>query len=174
MNTELAEASDLHQRQMKMKNRSTRRGMTLIELLIVVAILGILAAIVLPTFSNANETAKGSALASQLNTVKKSLVLYKTDHNGTYPTDAQLITNQWQALTNSTDIDGDIAGSDYGPYFQKPPVNGFKNSSVVAADDSAAWQYDSATGTIKAIVPSTVFSSAQNLQLDPLDLVVEP
>ena len=75
---------------MNMK-RSIRRGLSLIELLIIVAILGILAAIVLPTFSNANETAKAGALASQINTVKKALILYKTDHNDVYPPDAQLI-----------------------------------------------------------------------------------
>lgn len=154
--------------------RPNRRGMTLIELMIVVSILGILAAIVIPTFSNANETAKGSALASQLNTVKKSLVLYTTDHNGAFPTDAQLITNQWQVLTNTTDIDGAVSGSDYGPYFMKPPFNGFIDSNVVAADNSAAWQYDASAGTIQAVVPTAVIGSADDLQLDPNDLVASP
>lgn len=158
---------------MNMK-RSIRRGLSLIELLIIVAILGILAAIVLPTFSNANETAKAGALASQINTVKKALILYKTDHNDVYPTDAQLITAQWQVLTNTTDINGDVAGSDHGPYFQKPPMNAFKDSNVVATDNTAAWQYDSSDGSILAVVPSAVFSDAAELQLDPLDLIVEP
>ena len=158
-----------------MKTHATPcRGFSLIELLIIVSIIGILAAIVIPTFSNANETAKAGALSSQLNTVKKALILYKTDHNDAFPTDAQLITNQWQVLTNSTDIDGDTAGSDHGPYFQKPPFNAFMDSNVVAADNSAAWEYDSSDGTIQAVVPSVIFGQADTLQLDPLDLVVEP
>lgn len=158
-----------------MKTTATfRKGLTLIELMIVVTIIGILAAIVIPTFSNANETAKAGALASQLNTVKKSLVMYGTDHNGVYPTDAELITNQWQALINSTDIDGDTAGEDYGPYFQKPPFNAFMDSSVVAADNSAAWQYDSSTGTIQAVVPSEIISQANTLQLQATDLTAKP
>lgn len=158
-----------------MKNNPlNQRGMTLIELMIVVSIIGILAAIVIPTFSNANESAKAGALSSQLNTVKKALIFYKADHKDLYPTDAQLITNQWQVLTNSTNIAGEITGSEYGPYFQKPPMNAFMNSNVVAADNSAGWQYDSSTGTIQAVVPSAILSQADTLQLDPLDLVVEP
>ena len=155
-------------------NKTQRRGFSLIELMIIVTILGILAAIVIPTFSNANETAKAGALSSQINTVKKSLVLYNSDHNGAYPTDVQMITNQWQALTNSTDVDGDTAGEDFGPYFIKPPFNGFMDSSVVAADNSAAWQYDSSTGTIQAVVPAAVFGQASTLQLDDADLVTAP
>ena len=152
----------------------TRRGLSLIELMIVVTLLAILAAMVLPSFSNANETAKSSALASQLNTVKKSLTLYKSDHNGAFPTDAQLITNQWQVLTNTTDVDGAVSGSDYGPYFLKPPFNAFMDSNVVAADNSAAWQYDSSTGTIQAVVQSTIITRADELQLDTNDLVAAP
>lgn len=150
------------------------RGLSLIELMIVVSILAILAAIVVPRFSNANDSAKGGALASQINTVKKSLTLYKTDHNEAYPTDAQLITNQWQVLVNSTDTDGNTTGTDHGPYINKPPRNPFTGTSTVAADNSAAWQYDSATGTIQAVVPQAVYDQAEELQLDANDLVVEP
>lgn len=150
------------------------RGLTLIELMIVVSVLAILAAIVVPRFSNANDTAKAGALASQLNTIKKSLILYKTDHNDFYPTDAQVITTQWQVLINSTDITGDIAGTDFGPYFQKPPLNAFTNSSTVAADNSGAWQYDTATGTIQAVVAQSIIDRAEELNLDPADLVASP
>lgn len=147
-----------------------RVGFSLIEM----SIIGILAAIVVPTFSNANETAKASALSAQLNTVKKSLVLYSSDHNGSYPTNGQMITSQWQALINSTDINGDTAGEDFGPYFIKPAFNAFRDSDVIAKDNRAAWKYASSTGTIQAVVPSSIYSRADALQLDEADLVVGP
>jgi len=159
---------------MQLSTRTRTRGMTLIELMIVVSILGIIAAIVIPRFANANDTAKATSLASQINTVRKSLELYRNDHNDVYPTQAQLITNQWQALTNTTDITGDVAGSDHGPYFQKPPMNAFMDSSIVAADNAGAWQYDETNGRFLGVVPQSVYDSASDLRLDTNDLVVEP
>lgn len=150
------------------------RGLTLIELMIVVTILAILAAVVIPRYSSANDDAKSSSLASQLHTVNKALFLYKTDHNDNYPTNAQMITNQWQVLVNKTDIDGDVSGSDYGPYFLQPPMNAFKDSSVVAADNSAAWLYDASAGRVQAVVQQSIYDRAAELKLDPADLVVEP
>lgn len=152
----------------------TRRGLSLIELMIVVSVLAILAAIVVPRYTNANDTAKGSALATQLSTVKKALELYKTEHNGNYPTTAQLITSQWQVLTNSTDMTGDVSGSDFGPYIPKSPRNGFIDSTAVAADNSGAWQYNPTTGQIQAVVPQAIYDRAAELQLNTNDLVVEP
>lgn len=147
---------------------------SLIELMIVVSVIGILAAIVIPRFTSANDNAKGGALASQINTVKKALILYKTDHDDTYPNEAQLITNQWQVLTKTTNISGNVSGDDYGPYFMKPPMNPFMDSNVVAADNSAGWQYDESTGVIQAVVPQAVYDRADALNLDTDDLVVGP
>ena len=149
--------------------------MTLVELMLVVSILAILAAIVIPKYSSANDTARGAAVASQLNTIQKALVLYKGDHNGDIPTQAQLITNQWQVLIEATDIYGDVAGDEYGPYFMQAPRNSFMGgSTTVATDNSGAWQYTPATGVIQAVVPQDIYDRAAEFQLDTGDLVVAP
>jgi type II secretion system protein G len=68
---------------MKKQNTQTA-GFTLIELLIVVAIIGILAAIAIPQFSAYRAKAYNSAATSDLKNTKTSLEVYYTD-NQTYP-----------------------------------------------------------------------------------------
>jgi len=54
-----------------------KSGFTLVEILIVVVILGILAAIVIPQFTDASTEAKESALKSDLQTMRSQIELYK-------------------------------------------------------------------------------------------------
>ena len=76
-----------------MKNVTPRqRGLSLIELMIVISVIGILAAIVVPRYSNAKDMAMSGSLAAQISTLKKALEVYKAEHNDSYPTTAQLIT----------------------------------------------------------------------------------
>src|SRR5690606_21145974 len=59
-----------HMRRSRMHARKmVRKGFTLVEILIVVVILGILAAIVIPQFTNASESAQFSSTVSQLQTI---------------------------------------------------------------------------------------------------------
>ncbi len=62
-----------------------QHGFTLVELLIVVIILAILAAIVIPQFSGATVDAQESSLNSNLNGLRSAIELYKVQHNGQYP-----------------------------------------------------------------------------------------
>lgn len=61
-------------------------GFTLIELMIVVAIIGILAAISIPLFANAIKRAKEGATQGGLNALRSAIKIYYSDHEGTWPT----------------------------------------------------------------------------------------
>ncbi len=62
-----------------------RRSFTLIELLIVVAIIGILAAIAVPNFINAQIRAKLAACKGEMKTMQTALEMYRVDHNEYMP-----------------------------------------------------------------------------------------
>ncbi|MHC4845912.1 MAG: type II secretion system protein [Planctomycetota bacterium] len=134
--------------------RRSQSGFTLVELLIVVIILGILAAVVIPQFNTAAAESKESALASNLATIRQAIELYKVQHNDAFPTSA--IIDQ---LTMTTDAAGATTGTKYGPYirnnFPANPINGLATvttaaSIPVAATDAAGWVYATGNGEFRA------------------------
>ena len=119
-----------------MKHRNRQSGFTLIEILIVVIILGILAAIVIPQFTNASEEARRNSLTSQLQTLRSQVELFKLQHRDRYPcTDINDPESgwDWNKLTQKTDEDG-VAGGNLGPYMQQKPINPLNSSDVVATE----------------------------------------
>ena len=64
--------------------RKSEKGFTLIELLIVVAIIGILAAIAIPQFSSYRQKAYNSAATSDIKNLKTGMEAYYAD-NQAYP-----------------------------------------------------------------------------------------
>lgn len=75
-----------------MKNVGLNRGFTIVELLIVVVIIGILAAIVIVAYNGVTQLAKESSIKSDLSNAKKKLELYKAD-NGSYPANITQLGN---------------------------------------------------------------------------------
>jgi len=141
----------------KMKAKS---GFTLVEILIVVVILGILAAIVIPQFTDAAMEAKESRLRTELQTMRSQLELYKVQHNDYLPGNAAsgyTAVSFTAALTGQTDVHGQT-GTDYGPYMQSLPTNPFNDKSTVeeaavdqtAGDDTYGWWFNNVTGAFGA------------------------
>jgi len=133
----------------------SRKAFTLVEILVVVIILGILAAIVLAQFSGTTSEARLNALRRDLQTVRAQLQLYRIEHGG-YP-DATT-TDAWTAqMTEPTDADGN-PGTDFGPYLHTFPTNPFNDSSTVVIDtagtsgpglqqaSTCGWYFNAVTG----------------------------
>ena len=116
--------------------RQIKRGFTLIEILIVVIILGILAAIVIPQFANASKDARNSNLASTVQTLRSQIQLYKLQHGDNLP---NLVTD-WTPFTTVSTYGN---SGNLGPYMQSIPVNPLiittpTNASVVVEGDGSA------------------------------------
>jgi general secretion pathway protein G len=137
-------------------------GFTLVEILIVVVILGILAAIVIPQFTEASTEARTNSLCADLQTVRSQIELYKIQHNDNFPGPGDVTFEE--SMTKYTDISGDdtvtqTPGSGrFGPYLQKMPENPFNTLATVAevngvdglGNDSHGWHFDKDTGQFYA------------------------
>jgi prepilin-type N-terminal cleavage/methylation domain-containing protein len=75
-----------------MKFKKGQNGFTLIELLIVIAVLGILAAITIPSIIGITTSAKVGAANAELASVQTAAQAYVADNNG-YPSDSTSLTN---------------------------------------------------------------------------------
>ena len=146
-------------------NSQSQRGFTLVELLIVVVILGLIAALAVPRFSTASATARASMLADELRIFRMQVEVFKSQHRDAVPpghpgcdssqppTEVAFIAQ----MTQASDADGATAapgtpGFRYGPYLREipeNPVNGKSSVEVLAegvafpgaADDSHGWIY---------------------------------
>jgi general secretion pathway protein G len=137
-----------------------KRGFTLVEILIVVVILGILAAIVVPQFTQASTEAKYNSLCSNLQSMRSQIELYKVQHNDIAPALATFAAQMTETSTVLGATSGNkvrvvATGHIYGPYLERVPANPFNDlatleASGTAGDDGAGWEYNAATGEIFA------------------------
>ncbi len=112
-----------------MSTTSTRSAFTLIELMIILVILGILAAIVVPQFAGASQSALKSALARQLQTIDDIIELYRINNQGVLPTADPVEpfggAGGWGVMVG-------------GGYLKDSPFNGYTGGSVVGVGTTRA------------------------------------
>jgi general secretion pathway protein G len=135
-------------------------GFTLVELLIVVIILAVLAAIIVPQFSSSTQDAKEAALDSNLSRIRSAIELFHAQHSNVYPgavdtsgatcptgaTAGTGTANTAQALIDSMMMYSDATGKTctigdatfrFGPYFRKGfPSDSLTGKGAVAGDIS--------------------------------------
>lgn len=148
-----------------------KSGFTLVEILIVVIILGILAAVVIPQFANASGDTRESSVMANLKAFRSQLQLYRAQHQDVWPdsVDAQ--------LTMFTDVEGNTNNTytstfRFGPYMVRVPPNPWTGVATIttvtgvdttyspAGDMLQGWWYNSDTGEFRAHVPDSVVTEA--------------
>jgi len=127
------------------------KGFTLVELVVVIAILGILAGIAIPRFMEATRTARGAKIVADMRTMESAVYVFYVKY-GHYPTSAEgasngslslLIQGGWpvppqgEAIITYTDSNGNTGANEFN-------ANGMSYSY----DDEAATD-SSAKGFIK-------------------------
>ena len=142
-----------------MKRLRVQSGFTLVEILLVVVLLAILAAVLIAQFANVSRDGKKSALVDQIRSIRAQIALYKMQHGDTNPA---LSGSDWTALTQQSTHLGRL----YGPYFYSIPMNSmnqYSDIAVVAADVNAGdpvaganigFVYNSSNGYIWATTQS--------------------
>lgn len=129
--------------------RRLTQAFTLVEILIVVVILGILAAIVIPSFAKSAQESTVTATYTDLQKLRRHIEVYRIRHASALPD-----------VTEGSGTWGQIVGPDH---LQGPPVNsyvggpGARTIAFGAAPDTAypaspdyGWIYDPYTGQVWA------------------------
>ena len=107
-------------RELRPSGKAWQRGFTLIEILLVMTIIAILAAIVIPKMVGRSEQARQTAAHADLSSIKTALDAYEVD-NGFYPKSLQDLIQQPSNARNW-----------HGPYLDNLPVDPWGNPYVYA------------------------------------------
>ncbi len=105
-----------------------KKAFSLLELLVVILILGLLAAFVVPNLIGAGEKAKRDLVCSQMGSIGQALKMFKLD-NGVYPATEEGLG----ALMQNPDADK-YPNYSTNPYLEKMPKDSWKTPFVYIQD----------------------------------------
>lgn len=124
------------QKQDRTKKQQRRRGITLIEMLVVLTIIGLLAAVVGPRVFNMTDKGRITACRMQMSKFMDALTGYKAD-TGAFPTTEQGLQALWQKPENVPNWAGpymeqEIPNDPWGrPYIYKFPGGPFPDAPEI-------------------------------------------
>jgi len=125
------------------KLNKRRGGFTLVEIMIVVAIIALLAAIAVPGFLRARKRSKASRIINDLRLIDSAVDQYaiETNKKSNDPVAVTDWTNYLKKGTNLYTTGKDILGADYGPQTvdKLPAVPSTSKSSLSDVTDSTFW-----------------------------------
>ena len=138
-----------------------RKAFTIAELVIVVCIIGILAAIVIPLFQNQSSMARGAAAKDNLRVLRSAIELYAAQHKGVAPGYENNIAGG--ALDQEYFRQQTTVTEHYMPSFPANPFNNLRTIRMIAdgaafpttATGAYGWIYQAATNTIRLDWPGT-------------------
>ncbi len=107
------------------RRRPDRRGFTLLEVIVVIVILGLLAALVVPKLIGRTEEAKRTQARIQIKSLEQALQLFKLD-NGFYPATEQGI----EALVREPEVGRIPKNYRKGGYLDRVPKDPWGNAYV--------------------------------------------
>ncbi len=113
-----------------MRRLTRKRGFTLVEIILVIIIIGILAAIIVPKFAGQNDKAKVATTRANINSIRSAVRLFQSDNDGTPPSDlaTDLVPTYIRAIPEEA-----VTGT---------------NNVVAAFDGGGGWVYDGTDGSV--------------------------
>ena len=134
--------------------KSKKQGFTLVEIMIVIVIIAVLAAAIIPQFTDSTNDARESTARFNLQTLRGQLEVYRAQHLGQYPPTLA-------DLARRTNADHTITGTPtLGPYCFEIPSDAVTDTSTVTASTAnpiggtiagtaGGWIYNATTGELR-------------------------
>jgi prepilin-type N-terminal cleavage/methylation domain-containing protein len=154
------------------------KAFSLLELVIVVVILGLIAAIAIPRLSRGTAGATDAALSGDLAALRNAIEVFAAEHSGNFPTLAG-IEAQLTQYTDDSNTSEPVPKRDerhtFGPYLHAIPplpVGVCRGKSKITGktppgtDLSAGWVYNQKTGQIRANCADTEIDSSDRKYSD--------